>query len=151
MEQFEQLVAVFINWQTGLFCLSVYVITYVIRTVVESAWQGSAKSKLWNDVFLHLGPIGTGLVLGLVAKSYPWPEMVASVPVVKTLYTMLCGFSSGFAYGRFRALLKAKTGSDAGLPPGPTETTVAVAVSVQQPAAPVAAPVADDKSDAPKA
>ena len=106
---------VFINWQTALFCLGIYFATYIIRTLVEGIPATKVKVKgtlsyhFWNEVFLPLGPFGTGILIALLAKKFPWPMPIANVFSAKVMYGVVCGGGSGWFYGRFRAFVRVKT------------------------------------------
>lgn len=94
---------VFVNWQTIVFCLGIYFLTYMIRVAVEALWKGAKGSNLWTELALHCGPIGTGAILAYFAKQFPWPMPIADIMSAKLMYGMICGGASGFVYGRFRA------------------------------------------------
>jgi len=104
MPQLDRGFEIFANWQTVVYCLAIYFLTYVIRTVVEALWKGAKDSNLWNELGLHCGPIGTGVVIVLLVK-FPWPMPIADVPAAKVMYGGICGGMSGFVYGRIRAWL----------------------------------------------
>jgi hypothetical protein len=129
MEQFDKGFEVFANWQTLLLCLGIFLGTYGIRRVVETAWSGSKTNKWWTEVLLPMGPIGTGAILGYFAKSYPWPMPVADNLWAKVFYGASCGLASGWVYNRFRSVLKAMATNDQVpesvvkvLPPAPKPT-----------------------------
>ena len=115
MQQLDKGFEVFANWQTLLLCMGIFLGTYGIRRVVETAWSGAKTNKWWTEVLLPLGPIGTGAILGLFAKSYPWPMPVADNTWAKVFYGAVCGLASGWVYNRFRAVFKAWS-SDSKLP-----------------------------------
>jgi hypothetical protein len=94
---------VFVNWQTIVFCLGVYFLTYMIRVAVEALWKGAKASNLWTELGLHCGPIGTGMLIAYFATKFPWPMPIADVMSAKLFYGAICGGMSGFVYGRFRA------------------------------------------------
>jgi hypothetical protein len=105
MPSFDKAFEIFATWQTALFCLGVYMLTYVVRTIVEAFWKGAKQNVLWNELGLHLGPIGTGLIIALVAKKFPWPEPLGESGAARMFYGLICGGASGWVYGRFRAWL----------------------------------------------
>lgn len=116
---------VFINWQTAVFCLGIYFATYVVRTIVEAAVpnvkvKGTRAFKLWSEAFLPLGPFGTGMLIALLAKKFPWPMPISDAMSAKLMYGLICGGASGWMYGRFRAFARvkgAKDGDDSEKPP----------------------------------
>jgi len=104
-QQLQQGLDIFANWQTVVFCLAVYMITYVIRTIVESLpnLQKFAGGWVWQELLLPLGPIATGVILALLSKKFPWPVPIADVFSVKLMYGGICGMTSGWMYSRVRA------------------------------------------------
>jgi len=127
MPQLDKGFEVFVNWQTALFCLGIYFATYIVRTVVQALIpkvkvKGAMPYHLWNELFLPLGPYGTGILIALVAKKFPWPMPIADVWSAKVMYGLVCGGASGWFYGRFRAWAKVKDERKAGTsdaPPAP--------------------------------
>jgi hypothetical protein len=103
MPQLDKGFEIFANWQTAVFCLGIYFVTYVLRTIVESAWKGAKNSNLWNELGLHCGPIGTGMIIAFFAHKFPWPMPIADAMSAKLFYGAICGGMSGWVYGRFRA------------------------------------------------
>ena len=120
MPQLDKGFEVFVNWQTAIFCLTIYFAMYIFRTVIEAIPASKVKIKgtisyhLWNEVFLPLGPFGTGVLIALLAKKFPWPMPVADIRSAKVMYGLVCGGGSGWFYGRFRAWARVKTERKAG-------------------------------------
>ena len=126
MEQLDKGFEIFLNWQTALFCLGIYFFTYVVRLFVEALvpgvkTKGTTSNRLWTELFLPLGPFGTGMIVALFAKSFPWPMPVADVMSVKIMYGLVCGGASGWFYGRFRAFMKVSAESKLGPDPAAAE------------------------------
>jgi hypothetical protein len=101
---------VFVNWQSVIFCLGIYFITFCGRTTVEATIKavkvpGSVAYNLWTELFLPLGPFGVGMAIALLAKKFPWPMPIADITSAKLLYGIVCGGVSGFVYSRIRAWL----------------------------------------------
>lgn len=109
MPQLQQGFEIFANWQTVVFCLGVYLLTYIIRTLVEApAKQHPGMKKfvdswVWKDLFLPLGPIGTGMLFGILSKKFPWPVPIADSMSAKLFYGGCCGLACGWMYTRVRA------------------------------------------------
>lgn len=93
--------------QTIYICLAIYVVTFAIRKVVEAAWLGAKKNRLWNEAFVPVGPIANGALLGLAAKTFVWPEFAAAVEA-RMMYGAVCGMFSALVYNRIRAWVKSK-------------------------------------------
>jgi len=104
----DQLFEVFFSAQTILFCLGVYVTTFVVRRTLESTFPRVRKSHFWLEVFVPIGPIGNGALLGFFMKEFTWPEMVGTSTGGRVMFGSVCGLFSSFIYNRIRAFLKAK-------------------------------------------
>lgn len=102
--QLQQGFEVFANWQTALFCLAIYLATQFIRSIVENApaTKSLAAGWVWTTVLLPFGPVGTGILLSLLCKKFPWPTPVADVMSAKLMYGTACGMASGWVYARVR-------------------------------------------------
>jgi hypothetical protein len=129
MEKFDKGFEVFFNWQTFMVCIGIFLATYAIRRIVETAWVKSKGNKWWCEVALPLGPIGTGILLAMVAKTFPWPMPIADSMWARALYGSICGVASGWVYNRFRSIFKtwseeknAKEDAAAAVTPGPAIT-----------------------------
>ncbi len=111
--QLDSAFQVFASWQTVLFCLGISIITHVIRTVVEAAWKGAKANDIWNEAGVRLGPIGTGMVLVFVSKTFPWPTEIVGSKLGMVFYGSACGVASAYVYAAFRGWLNAfaKNGS----------------------------------------
>lgn len=96
--------AIFANWQTVVFCLGVYLITYFIRTIVENspATKTFAQGWLWMTILLPLGPILTGVLIAFFSKKFPWPMPIADAGLAREFYGGICGMGSGWMYARVR-------------------------------------------------
>lgn len=99
----SDLFKVFVNWNTALLCLGIYLLTYVIRTVVESLWKDAKVNRFWREIFLPLGPIVNGAALGLLAKKFPLPMPIADSIMAKMMYGAACGIACGWVFSRFRS------------------------------------------------
>lgn len=117
---------VFANWQTVVFALGIYLMTYVSRTVIEYFWKGWKANKLYTDLVLHLFPIAMGGLVGLLAKKFPWPMPITDSASARIFYGAILGMFCGVIYGRVRAWMGAKAGnlplpSDNAVPEPPTD------------------------------
>jgi hypothetical protein len=135
----DALEKVFFSVPTLLLCIGIFLMTYVVRTIVETAQPGIKTNKWWREVALPLGPIGTGVILAFVAHSYAWPDVVAD-PWSRLFYGGACGVASGWVYSRFRSILGAWSPGHPFPVPG-TEDTAPVAEDEAPP--PVTLPPTD--------
>ena len=103
--------SLFLSWQTALLCLGIYLLTYVIRTVMEAIAKSRGLdtqlrgSIVWNELVLPIGPIFNGALIAFFAKKFPWPEVVASSLSARMMYGAVAGVACGWFYARFRALV----------------------------------------------
>jgi hypothetical protein len=110
MPTLDQGFEVFANWQTVVFCLGIYILTYVCRTVVQHFWKGWKANKLYTELVLHLFPILVGGGVGWVAKKFPWPMPIADSASARIMYGAILGMFCGLVYNRVRAWFQLQTG-----------------------------------------
>lgn len=123
----------FLNWQTAILCLGIYLLTYSVRKTIEVLWQGSAKNRIYSELLLPLGPIGNGVIIAIVAKQFPWPEPITHSTSARIMYGAIAGLASGWFYNRFRAFLKSKGFSTSVSPPPGPGTSVFPPMPKQDP------------------
>lgn len=98
---------VFANWQTLMLGLSIYVMSFGTRRVVETGWVGAKKNKWWTEVLLPMTPIGCGVLLAFIAQQFPWPLPVNGSFSARAMYGVFCGMSCGWLYSRVRGYVNA--------------------------------------------
>jgi hypothetical protein len=106
----DEVFQTFFSAQTILLCLGVYVITFVCRRVTETVWPRVKFNRYWREIWVPIGPIFNGALLGLVLKTWVYPDAVGTSVGGRVLYGAVCGLFSAFLYNRIRAWLKSKTG-----------------------------------------
>lgn len=143
----DALVQAVFNPQTLFICMAVYVITYFGRKVIEGTWkiliangtfrQTVTLDRLWNEVFLPVFPVLVGGLMGLMAKTFIWPEITNGTRGGRILYGAICGMFSSFVYNRIRAWLKSSPSKgasaaedDKALLPGASEPPEADGVTI---------------------
>lgn len=100
---------VFVNPQTIIFVLCIYIMTFLGRRVVKVAWKGAEKNMIYNEILLPLGPIGNGMTLAFVVKEASFfPATFGDGLTTKAMYGAVCGLFSGWVYSRIRAVVKAR-------------------------------------------
>lgn len=110
----------FVNWQTLVFCLGIYLITLVIRTFLETFWQKAKENRFYRELFLPLGAIVNGAIIGAIAHKFPWPAPgLTSSLLARCMYGAICGLVSSWVYGRFKSWIN--SGKPV-LPASPTQT-----------------------------
>jgi len=149
--QLDSAFQAFVSWQTVLFCLGIAIATYAIRTIVEGVWKGAKTNDIWNHVGVRLGPIGTGVLLVFLSKTFPWPEQIRGSGLAMAFYGAACGVASAYVYAAFRAWLG--VAADKGFAPAQKLMKRKLAEKAQTDSVPALAsiPVTEDvpKSDRP--
>lgn len=107
--ELDEVAKAFLNAQTVLICLAIYLMTYVIRKIVEGFWVGAKANRLWREVWLPIGPIVNGGLIGLMAKTFVWPEIVGTSLSGRIMYGAICGVFSALLYSRVRSFISSKT------------------------------------------
>lgn len=130
----DNLFSVFLCWQSGVLCLGVYLITYVLRTLAEGARPWIKGAKFYNEAILPLAPIFIGALLGWLSHKFPWPVPLASSTWARVMYGGICGMASGWLFSRFRALLRPAPDAAA----APAADPLAAVIAPQDPPAPPA-------------
>ena len=90
------------TFSTVILCLAIFVVTYFIRTVVESFWMGAKTNKYWTELALHLLPLVSGVILGIVLPVFPWPAILGTSTANHIIYSLVCGLFSGSVYNRVK-------------------------------------------------
>jgi hypothetical protein len=96
---------IFLNWQTVLFTLGIFVMTYIIRLAIQFFWKAWRASHLYNDLILHLMPLALGGGVAAFALKYPWPDVLAVSLSARIFYGLFLGMICGLVYGRVRKML----------------------------------------------
>jgi len=111
----DTLISTFATPVTLFICLVAYVLTYFFRRTVEGVWKIAKKggkpgipTRIYNEVFLPIFPILVGGLMGLMAKTFIWPDITNGSIWGRIFYGALCGFFSSFAYNRVRAWVSSK-------------------------------------------
>lgn len=121
---------IFLNWQTVLFSLGIFVLSYLIRLSIQYFWKAWRISKLYNEFILHVLPIVLGGAVALLAKTFPWPDVLAASGSARLFYGIFLGMVCGLVYGRVRKVItmagvKTPEPTDVvPVPPDATTTTV---------------------------
>jgi uncharacterized membrane protein YdjX (TVP38/TMEM64 family) len=92
--------------QTILFVLSVWVISGVIKRLLDPYLAG--HKKWWDEHGVQTLPIWLGIMMALLGK----PELPFGLPMTKMgyiVYGSVCGSFSEWLYSRVRRVLKAKS------------------------------------------
>lgn len=107
------------SWQFLLFSLSMFVVTWVIRTISEYFFSVSSK-MLWEKLLLPLMPIVLGVLVAGIAKKYPYPDGLNSLSA-RLMFGCVAGMLSGLVYQVVKGVLKSKIAADV---PNETDPTI---------------------------
>ena len=118
MPQLDKGFEIFANWQSVLFAIGVYLLTYTMRTIVEFYWKSWKANKVYNELILHLFPIIIGGLVALVAKKFPWPMPIGDLASARIFYGAILGMFCGVIYGRVRAWIGGNSVINVPLPGG---------------------------------
>jgi hypothetical protein len=112
----ETALTTFVTWQAVLFCLGVFVTTFIIRKAVEGTWDFLAPHKqpgppppnrareLWEGVILRVMPPIVGVVCAFITTELMHPGVHSAAG--KAFYGLVCGFGSSYVYMVVKAVLK---------------------------------------------
>ena len=98
--------AVFTTWQTIALGLTVYVITAIIRRILETGNPNIRYNRWWRNVFLPLAPVGNAILLAVFLRDFPWPEPVQVSVSTRVMYALVCGIVCGWVYSRVRKFIR---------------------------------------------
>jgi hypothetical protein len=97
-----------LSWQTAIFSLGIYILVYIIRTIVDPTPLG--QKWYWSKVVLQVLPPILGAGLAAVLTMYPFPEGVSSMSM-RVFYGLCAGFFSSWAYKLAKGVVKGKADS----------------------------------------
>ncbi len=102
----------FLTLPMAIFCLVISVLVLVQRKIIELTWPQIKEHLVWRELFLPMGPPGTGAVLGGLTVDYPFPETLTSLSG-RIFCGIVCGLASGTIYRILKKFLNEKAGTDA--------------------------------------
>lgn len=100
------ILSVFLTWQFILMSLTMAAITYFVRTIVENRLD-VISNKVWRDLILPLIPLVAGVLFGLVAAKFPFPEGITSMSG-RASFGLVAGLLSANLYSIVKAMLVKK-------------------------------------------
>ncbi len=98
-------------WPGLLFAFGCFVITWVIRRVVQGIVPKMKVNYYWNEVALPTLPVVIGGSVALVFVQYPYP-MENPAWYARLLLGIVAGFTSSWAVKIVKAFIKHRTGVD---------------------------------------
>lgn len=112
--ELDTVLKAFFNFQTVIVCLAVYLMTFVIRKVLEGFWPSLKMNRLYREVWLPIGPICNGAFIGMFAKTFVWPAVIGTSLSGRIMYGSICGVFSALLYNRVRSFIQSKTDTKGG-------------------------------------
>jgi hypothetical protein len=116
--QIAALATVFLSPTTLLICLAVYVMSYVVRKVVETTWKEARTNRYWRELGAPFCPIAMGVSIAFFANAFVWPEVVGQALVGRVIYGAICGFFSAHTYSRVRSWINSRPANKDGTTSG---------------------------------
>jgi hypothetical protein len=124
MELFSELATVFgdlITVPNIAFCLIVWVLVWVQRKVFHLFFKKVENSKVYRELFLPLGPLGTGGILAALVTSFPYPLDIHTVSG-RIMFGVIAGLFSAHIYKMVKPFLPEKMMIKSLPPPPPSGT-----------------------------
>jgi hypothetical protein len=86
-----------LNLSNVVFCLVVVILVFIQNKVVSMYFKKAASSRVYKEILLPLGPIGTGGIMAALMETYTWPtEFQAFWP--RICFGMALGLLSAHLY-----------------------------------------------------
>lgn len=96
-----------LSWQFIMFSLGVFVVTWIIRSVVEYFVPKAVNSKFWESLCLPIMPVVVGATIAYFATKYAYPNGLTSLSD-RLLFGSVAGLLSSSLYKVIKAALKDK-------------------------------------------
>lgn len=112
----ETALAELLSFSNLMMALAIFALVFVQRKVAESIAKYAfkkdiSKSGLWRDLFLPLGPLGTGALVMMI-PGLPVPALFAVGLGGKIIYGVGLGLMSGLTYRMAKKLILDKMGKE---------------------------------------
>jgi len=65
-----------LNLSNAVFCFVVVVLVFIQNKVISLYFKKMAKSRVYKEILLPLGPIGSGGIMAALMKNYTWPTYI---------------------------------------------------------------------------
>ena len=101
------LLSLLLSWNFLVLALAIAAATFVIRNILEARWQLDEK-KIWNDTLLPCMPVLIGVLICLVASSFPFPVGI-TVLSAKLCFGAVAGLFSSQMFKVIKSLIDKKT------------------------------------------
>jgi H+/Cl- antiporter ClcA len=103
-----------LTWQVGVFALAVFIVTHFVKKLIEAVVPAVRKDtplttaqRVWELVVLPSLPVLVGVLVGVMAKSWPWPPGITT-PGARAVLGVVVGFFSTWFYRILKAIIQEK-------------------------------------------
>jgi hypothetical protein len=62
-----------LNLSNAVFCFVVVILVFIQHKVISIYFKKITSSRVYKEILLPLGPIGTGGIMAALMKNYTWP------------------------------------------------------------------------------
>lgn len=90
---FEQLITL----PNFAFCLMVWVFVWIQRRAIKVLWKKAEKSRVYRELLLPMGPLGTGGIMAMLNTEFPYPEDFQTF-WGRIFFGVMAGLGSAHAY-----------------------------------------------------
>jgi hypothetical protein len=114
----DPILSVFLSWQFIMFSLGIYVITWMMRTLLEYKFPKVITSKFYSEIILPFTPVFVGAIVAFFATQYAYPAGIGTLSG-RLLFGSVSGLLSGTLFRVIKAMLKSKLDPDDNFIPAP--------------------------------
>jgi hypothetical protein len=114
----DPILSVFLSWQFIMFSLGIYVITWMMRTLLEYRFPKVITSKFYSEIVLPFTPVLVGAVVAFFATQYAYPAGISFLSG-RLVFGATTGMFSGLIFRVIKSMLKSKLDPDDNFVPAP--------------------------------
>jgi hypothetical protein len=91
-----------------IFMLAIWILVWMQRKAISLLWKKAEDNKFYRELFLPMGPIGTGGILAMLVKQFPYPAAFTTFGA-RVIFGSVLGLISAHAYKMIKSFM-AKNG-----------------------------------------
>lgn len=114
----DPILSVFLSWQFIMFSLGIYVITWMMRTLLEYKFPKIIVNKFYSEIVLPFTPVIVGAMVAFFATQYAYPPGISALSG-RLVFGATTGMFSGLIFRVIKSMLKSKLGTDDNFIPAP--------------------------------
>lgn len=132
----DPILSVFLSWQFIMFSLGIYIITWMMRTLLEFKFSKVITNKFYSEIILPFTPVIMGGLVAFFATQYAYPTGISSISG-RLVFGATAGMFSGLLFRVIKSMLQSKLGPDATAVayPAQIETSQSTTVVIENPPA----------------